>query len=407
MSDVKFDENAGVVLPGTQEIREAVASGFKEAFRTSPDDPELNTEPTSPMGQVVDLVTAEIEAKNSELAFITNMTNPKTARGIFLDNLAALYGLDRKLSEPTIVTCVCTGLKGTIIPYGAIVEDERGNKFRHSAAGGVTIGDDGTATTTFSAVEHGGIEVPPEAIQKIVTVIAGWDKVINPQAGSIGREKEPDGELYNRMLESVAINAHSTLDTITARLAEIDGVLDVVVLENYTNYPQTQYGIEIEGHSIAICIVGGEDADIAETIYKTKDMGCGTTGNYEIKYVATDHFNATYLYRITRPSTENFHVRVTFAGAAIPEVIGEKIKETIISDFLGKQTHPRVKLATTVYASRFYPCIQEVADSKTYPVLAIEVKLGDGSWGAKVDVPATVEPSIASENIEIAFAEAE
>lgn len=405
MSDVKFDENTGVVLPSTQEIRNEVASGFKEAFRTSPDDPELNTEPTSPMGQVVDLVTAEIEAKNSELAFIANMTNPKTARGIFLDNLAALYGLDRKLSEPTVVTCVCTGLKGTIIPYGAIVEDDRGNKFRHSAAGGVIIGDDGTATTTFSAVEHGGIEVPPEAIQKIVTVIAGWDTVINPDAGSIGREKEPDGELYNRMIESVAINAHSTLDTITARLAEIDGVLDVVVLENFTNAYQMQYGINLEPHSIAICIVGGEDSDIAETIYRTKDMGCGTTGSYSVSHVATDHFNARYVYKITRPTTEDFRVRVTFDVPSMPDSICDTIRESIINDFLGKGTNARVKLATTAFATRFNSAVQSVADGKTYPLLMIEVKLGDGAWGAKVEIPATVEPAISRENIEFAFSE--
>ena len=405
MSDVKFDEVVGVVVPSSQEIREAVAEAIKKAFRVNSSDPDLNVEPTSPMGQVVDIITAEIEATHTQVAYLASMTNPKTSRGVFLDNLAALYGLERKLSEPTIVSCLCTGLKGTVIPYGAIVQDTRGNQFRHSAAGGVTIGEDGTVMTTFSAVEHGGLEVPAQTVNRIVTVIAGWDKVINPDSGSIGREKEPDGELYNRMIESTAINAHSTLETITARLAELDGVLDVVVLENFTNAYQMQYGINLEPHSIAICIVGGEDSDIAETIYRTKDMGCGTTGSHSDSHIATDHFNARYVYQITRPTTEDFRVRVTFDVPSMPDLICDTIRESIINDFLGKGTNARVKLATTAFATRFNSAVQSAADGKTYPLLMIEVKLGDGAWGAKVEIPATVEPAISRENIEFAFSE--
>lgn len=400
MAEVKFNALTGVVVPDTAEIREDFASGVVKAFRSDPSRPDINVEPTSPMGQVVDLVTAEIEAKNSEVAYLANQLNPNTARGIFLDAIGGLYGITRKLSEPSVVTCTLTGLKGTFIPYGAVVQDVNGNSFRHSAVEGATIGEDGTATTTFSSVEHGAVEVAPETVTKIVTVIAGWDSVTNADSGALGREREPDGEYLSRITESYAINALGSLVAIQSNLSEVDGVLDCVVLENFTNEYETKFGIRIEPHSIAVCIVGGDDDEIAETIYRRKDLGCGTTGNYTVTHIATDHFGATYNYRITRPTSEDFKIRVTFGAEAINPFEGDAIKAALVSDFSGEGMNARVKLATSVYASRFYGVVVPKA---SIPVRKIEIQMGDSGWTDAIEIPATVAPTISTENITFVF----
>lgn len=400
MSGPSFDQNNGVTVPTTKELREEVATGFQDAFRVRESDPVLNTDPTSPMGQVVDLMVGELEAKNAELAFLANQLNPRTARGMFLDALAALYGLERKVSEPTVVVCTCTGLAGTVIPFGAIVQDSAGNKYRQSRAGGVTIGVGGTVETEFSAVEHGEIEVSAGSITQIITVVAGWDSVSNASAGITGRDVEPDGELLNRMIQSYAINANGTVENIQANLAELDGVLDVVVLENYTNQKQTQYEVELDAHSIAVCIVGGEDADIARTIFERKSGGCGTNGETEVTYVDTEHYNAKYVYRIIRPTTDDFHVQVTFFEEDMNEETKTAVQNAVVSDFLGELTNPRVKLATTVYASRFYRCIQAVTDS---PIKEILIGVGDDPLGTSVDIPANVSPALTASQVELVF----
>lgn len=400
MSGPSFDPDNGVTLPTTKELREEVENGFQNAFRVRESDPVLNTDPTSPMGQVVDLMAGELEAKNAEIAFLANQLNPRTARGVFLDALAALYGLERKVSEPTVVVCTCTGLAGTVIPFGAIVQDSAGNKYRQSRAGGVTIGAGGTVDTEFAAVEHGGIEVSAGSISQIITVVAGWDSVINAAAGVTGRDVEPDGELLNRMIQSYAINANGTVENIQANLAELDGVLDVVVLENYTNEKQTQYDVELDAHSIAVCIVGGEDADIARTIFERKSGGCGTNGETEVTHVDTEHYNAKYVYRIIRPTTDDFHVQVTFFEEDMNEETKTAVQNAVVSDFLGELTNPRVKLATTVYASRFYRCIQAVTDS---PIKEILIGVGDDPLGTSVDIPANVSPALTASQVELVF----
>ena len=233
-----------------------------------------------------------------------------------------------------------------------------------------------------------------------MTVVSGWDTVTNEAAGITGRDIEPDGELLNRMIDSYAINANSTTANIEANLAELDGVLDCIVLENYTNQPQQQYSITLDPHSIAVCIVGGEDADIAETIFRRKSAGCGTTGTTDVTYIDTEHYDAVYTYQIVRPTAVDFDVQVAFFDPDMDSETQAAVKNAIIQDFLGELANPRVKLATTVYASRFYQCVQAVTDA---PIKQILIGLDGGALSTSVDVPANESPTISTDTIALAF----
>lgn len=400
MAQIIFNPLVGIELPSTQEIREDLGEKIQQAFQTSPTDPLLNIEPSSPMGQVLDLIVAEIEAKNAEIAFLANMVNPETATGKYLDALAALYGLDRKISEPTVVNCVLTGLKGTVIPYGAIAQDSLGNQYRHSAANGAQIDDTGSVTTTFTAINHGPLEVAAGSVNRIVTTIAGWDSITNPTAGVIGRDEETDAELRNRMIESYAVNAAGYVEAIEANLAALEGVLDVRVLENPTNAEVTQYGVAIDPHSILIAIVGGEDSDIAKTIYQRKDAGCGTTGDYEVQFIDETYYNATYNYKIVRPQNQSLKISVTFFGTSMNETEKNNVIQAIIQDALGQGANDRISLASTVYASRFYQAIQSQTSA---PIAQIQVGLGTGTLGSSVQIPANIEPTISESDVSIIF----
>ena len=400
MAQVTFNPETGVEIPETQEVREDLADGVQEALTTDPDLPLPNVDPASPIGQVIDLFVAELESKNSEVAFLANQFSPDTATGVFLDGIARLYGLTRKTSEPTVVTCTCTGLKGTVIPYGAIVQDTQGNQLRHSVTMGATIGDNGTVDTVFSTVEHGPIEIGANTVTSIVTVIAGWDTVNNASAGVTGRDIEPDGELLSRMKESYAINANGTVENVQANLSELDGVLDCVVLENYTNNKQTQYSVELDPHSIAVCIVGGDDEAIAETIFRRKSAGCGTNGETEVTFVDTEHFDAVYTYKIIRPTAQTFKVQVSFYAEGLNTDLQESVKQVIVQDFLGELKNSRVTLASTVYASRFYQAIQSVTDT---PIQSVQIQLNNGGWQNMIEIPANVSPTLTEDDVSLVF----
>ena len=282
MSQLEFS-STGITIPKTSDIRADIAAKFQAAFQASGSAEVANTDPDQPLGQLVDALVAEIEAKNSEIAFLANVFSMDQATGSFLDQLVSLYFIERKVSEPTIVQCTCTGLQGTVIPFGAVVQDTNGNQYRCLTTN-VTIGSTGTATVNFAAVTHGPLEVQPETVTKIVTTVPGWDSVTNPVAGVTGRDEESDAVLRDRTKQSVALNSHGSVSAIESAIAQVDGVIDVSVLENITNVPEEQFGVTVPGHSIAVCVAGGEGTDIAQAIYEKKDAGCGMTGTTDVTY---------------------------------------------------------------------------------------------------------------------------
>lgn len=400
MAKLNFDPVVGIEVPEASEIAADLGKAIQLAFQQKPSDPPINIEPTSPMGQVLDALAAEVIAKNSEVAYVAGQNNLSICEGRYLDALVSLYFVDRKLSEPTIVQCKCTGLTGTVIPYGAIVSDSNGNQYRHNVAAGAVIGAEGYCLTTFSAVEHGALEVAESAVTQIVTVIPGWDSVSNPEGGVTGRVRESDAELRTRYRKSVAINSVGNVATIAANIANIAGVIDVQVLENVSSEKETQYGVEVPGHGIAVCVFGGEDDDIARSIYKTKMGGTSMGGKSSVSFVDVVN-NIKRTYPIYRPTVKNLYVKIEFYASSMDSVTQENVKQIIVKDALGQLKNPRIGLAQTVYADRFRSAIASITN---VPVKSIALSIDEpSSWVDKLKINADVEPSIQATNVQISL----
>ena len=374
MSGLSFNSLTGVRVQDTATIRANIVTKVQQAFKVSDSDPLLNLDPASPMGQVVDLLVAEIEAKNAEIAYLSNMLNLSSARGVWLDALGSLYFIERKMSEPTTVTCEVTGISGTVVPYGSLIEDANGNKLRLLATEGITISADGTGSGQFSTVEHGAIVINSHSVTKIITVVAGWDTVDNASAGVTGRDRETDAEYLARIKISLANNAEGTIEAIRADVLALDGVIACTVLENITNQSITSYGVQLTSHSIGVCVYGGNDEDIAKAIYKKKDAGCGTSGTDTVTYVDPEYPDETYEYKIFRATAERVYIKIT-SYQKVSEEVQATLKEAILADFNGEGSNARATMAQTLYASRFF----YVAQSLTSVVLQKATLSVDGS----------------------------
>lgn len=402
-SGLIFDPATGLYAPATSEIRDGVADDWTQAF-FDPDLPPLDTEPTTPAGQLVDAEVAEIEAKNAELLYLSNQFNPQVAEGRWQDALGYIYFLQRKLDEPTVVTCQLSGLNGTVIPYGALVQSLNGYTLICNRS--VTIGSTGAAETTFRVAENGPIEIPPHSVTAIVTTIPGWDTVDNAAAGAVGRDLETRSEFEARRAASVAANAHGSTGALFGTIANIPGVLDVQVLENIGPNPVVKFGVTVPGHGVTVCVYGGEDEAIARAIYNKKDNGCDTGGNAPIVYTAAGYHNAVYEYLIMRPQTVNFWIKVTLGAGNMPSLAQiAALKEALYQDFYGlnKQSgNARIGLASTVYASRFYCPAMAVVGIKS--IQSIEIALSATAPGAYADfltINGDQEPVTSTANIAV------
>ena len=400
-SGLSFDPVTGLYSPDTSDIREAVVADWTQAF-ADPDQPPLDTEPTTPAGQLVDSETAIIEDKNAQVLYLSNMFNPKVSDGRWQDALGYIYFLERQIETPSVVTCQLTGLAGTEIPAGALVQTTDGLIL--SSDNAVTIRSNGSATATFSNQESGPVAIPAHSVTSIVTVIPGWDTVDNETAGVPGRIRERRSEFEQRRYASVAANAHGTVAALYGTIGNIDGVIDLVILENITSSPIEEWGVTVPAHGVFISVYGGDGTAIAEAIYRKKDAGCDTGGNTQVSYTDTTIQNyrggVTYTYNIERPDPLAFAVQVTIRKtASTPATIVDSIKSAVLADFNGEAGKDRVRMADICYASRFYCPIMDVG---VQDVVSIKIAAPAGSaWIDEIQVNADEMPVLSADDISV------
>ena len=396
---LSFDPLVGMVAPDTAVLRDAVAANWEAAFNTGDGSPTLDTEAATPAGQLVDAEAAYLAQVNAELLYLFAQHNPRTAEGVWQDALGYIYFLTRKIAQPTLVTVNCQGLQGTQIPAGAQMMDEDGTRYELVSA--VTIPASGSVDAVFQCLEAGPIECPSGTLSQIVTVIPGWDSGVNAAAGATGRDRESQVDFENRRFASVGKNSHGAVESILGTLWDLEGVLDCRVLENPGDAPATQWGVYIPGHSIAACIYGGSDADIAEALYLKKDAGCGTAGNATVTHVASDFGGAVYSYQIVRPTPVDVHVEVTVQRTpSTPADVVALIKDAVEQDFLGNDPNSgnsRVGTASIVYASRF--SVSVIKTAGVAGLVGIRISLGSGSLGSSILIDGLTEPVIADDDI--------
>ena len=406
---IKFDPATGITVDEAATVLSEVQNIWIEAYKED-GKPQLVVDAETPQGQIIASQTEAIVDKDSQILFTSNQFSPKTASGMWQDALGAIYFMVRKMDEPTIVTCQCRGLYGTTIPYGAIVKNANGYTLICNRS--VTIEKEGIAETTFRCVPTGAIEIPANTVTTIVTTIPGWDSVINKAAGATGRNIETRAEFEARRVKSVAKNSHGSALAVEGEVANLNGVLDCKVLENIKDVPDTQFGVSLVGHSIAVCVYGGEDKDIAEAIHLKKGGGCATVGNSNVTYIAENvNGKPIYEYQILRPTPIPFYVRITIQKTKlITDETITAIQKAVYQDFYGEDTNTgnaRIGLASTIYASRFYPCVMNVPGVQNLHeiLIAFGERISLSDYHDVVTINADQEPVISLESVTVDFEE--
>lgn len=345
---------AGLVVPTEAEIKAGAFTDWNAAFGGN-----LNPADNTPQGQLIASQTAIIGDKNSSIMGVVNGVDPATSSGFMQDAIGRIYFLTRLPALPTIVDVTCSGLTGTVIPAGSLVRDSANNVYASSSPG--TIGPGGTVVIQFAAQQTGPTDCPPGAIVSVpLNIIAGWDSAANLTAGVTGRDVESRADFEFRRRQSVAINGRGTIPSIYANVFNIEGVTDVYALDNpagttvnkgVTNYPMV-------AHSIYVAVVGGDTQEIAETIWRFKDVGADYNGNTTATVTDTSGYNVpypTYTVKFQRPAATaiKFAVQLSNNGS-LPADIVTQVKNAIIDAFSGGDGGSRARIGATIYASQFY-----------------------------------------------------
>ena len=398
-----FDPQTGFSADDVSDVRAAVAQAWKQAFR-SDNTAELNTEPETPAGQIIDSQTASITQKDSELLYLANMLNPLKATGIFQDALAEIYFLQRKPAIASTAVIRCTGLPGTVIPVSAQVMSTADDTIWQNTEA-VTIGSDGICECVFECQSAGLISAAAGTLSRINTMVAGWDTAVNEAAAVVGQNAETQGAFEARRYASVGLNSRGTIAAVYARVANCANVVSCIVRENKTNMPIEIDGYFIKAHSVFVSVVGGSDEDIAEAIYNSCSAGCDYNGNTTVAVTdsATKAVENVIFYR---PEEFDVYVKVTLQGKdSLPDEYETTVKNAVYDNFYGESTatiagNPilRAVAGDTVLASRFIP---SVLDSGISQVVRILVSTDGQSWSETAYMPITGNPTLTADRITV------
>ena len=294
--------------------------------------PNLNTESTSILGQLVGVFADQIAQDWDVLEDVYDSQYPDSAFDASLDGVAAITGATRLPATKSTTTLFVTGDDATLlllgrqgrVPAGGIFEtlapttlalapvwtpttgyvpgDIRSNDSPENiyvvVLGGTSAGSGGP-TGEGAAIVDGGVTwrflgdgvafntVAAEAtitglvvglafqITEIVTAVSGWLGVNNQLDAIVGTEIETDSALRQRREALLTVSGKGTVDTIRAKLLLVVGVLEALVFENETDVVD---GNGLPPHSFESVVLGGSDADVAQAIFDDKAAGIQTFG---------------------------------------------------------------------------------------------------------------------------------
>ena len=395
-----FNSKTGFDVTEIDDLREQIASEWQEAFKEK-DRPLLNTDPETPQGQIIDSQVATVNQKDSEVLYLAQQFDPRTAEGRFQNALAEIYFIKRKPAINSYAMCTINGRAGTQIDAGALIESEIDGT-QWSLDQNVTIPANETITAKFTCLTDGAISASAGTLTKIVTTVTGWDTVTNATA-IVGSLEESQSAFEQRRKDSVSLNARSTVNAVYANVAQCDGVIAVYAVDNKKNISEIIDNYTLTPHSVFVSVIGGENEDIAKAIYNNLSAGCDYNGNTSVD-ITNEYSGAVETVKFYRPDVFNIFVKVQIQNSAQLQNDYENIvKQAVYNNFYGLDSTKinnepllRLKMNDDLYSSRFTPSILNAGITN---VLTVQLSLDGSEWVNNIHIPITANPTLDLNNI--------
>lgn len=311
MADNYIDKD-GLHTQTVTEIKDSLVSAYQNIYG---DDITVSSD--SPDGQRINI---EAQAKADLLDYskqVYNSFDVDTVIGDAQDRLYKINNVYRQNADFTYVVVNVTvsqavnldGLDDNALDLngtGYTVADEIGNNF--ILVNSVSLSNAGTYPLEFRAEKIGAVDVSPNTIVVMVTVVAGVSGVNNPAKQYLtGATQESDSAFRIRRNKSTAISAQGFYDAMEGQFLSIPNVTSAKV---YENTPTSQEIPQSAASSAIWCIIeGGLDSDIAKIIYANRTFGCAMIGSTSATVTRADGTTFTALF--DRPTPQDLYLDIT------------------------------------------------------------------------------------------------
>ena len=293
-------------------------------------DPNWNLDPSTPDGLKL-ASDAEIFANLDELGQRAyNSKDPNKAKDVDLNIVSSLTGTIRSQGTPSNVELTLTGVAGTVILAGKLVESVVDGS-QWSIDSNVTIGVGGTVSVTATCTINGATVASIGTITRIVDTVGGWQKVTNPTVATLGTNRQNDSSLRLERAKAVSRPGNAQVDNMLGEIFAVEGVRRAIVLENDTGVTDSN---GLPEHSVAPIVDGGTNEDIAKAVFRKKNPGCklhaaGTS--VTVPDVFDIYPSNARDITFSRPNYVDMIVSVTIQNdGTLPNDTDERVKQAII-----------------------------------------------------------------------------
>lgn len=361
----------GISAPSYAEIYQSLQASFQSIYGT-----DAYIAPDSKDGQLLAVFAKAINDANNAAIAAYNNYSPATSRGAGLSSAVKINGIRRLSPSNSQVTVLIVGQVGTVINAGIISDRLGTNQWTLPTL--VTIPIAGEVEVTATCTTVGSVEAVPNTLTKIVTPTRGWQTVTNPGEASAGAPVESDATLRRRQVTSVALPSQTVLAGILGAVAAVEGVTESVIYENDTMVVNAD---GLPPKSIAVVVLGGDSAQIANAIYLKKTPGAYTYGTTEVVILNAAGIPTTIRY--FEPTSVAVMGEITVRPLiGFTSVIENQIKATVAAYINDLSIGKRVDMGRLYLPAQLYGA----AGIETYEVNAIEIAVVPGPVGA-ADVP--------------------
>lgn len=218
---------------------------------------------------------------------------------------------------------------------------------------GGQLNHEGKVTLPVMCTVEGTLgNVEANRITQIVNPISNLESVTNDLTISSGRFDETDEEFRDRYYLSIDKAGGVNVDSIRgALLQEVGGTISCLVYENVTDFYDDK---GLPPHSVSAIVHGGNDADIAKTLYKWVGGGIQTYGNTEIIVISLSNQDIPVQFPRPNPVYIEIAIKNLITDIKFPSDGYDQIKQSLIN-YIGNNEVGGINVGENVIYNRI-PC---------------------------------------------------
>lgn len=290
--------------------------------------PNMDDSPDTVFGGLISIVAAEAAEQWEAQEAVYNSYGPG-ASGNALDRNAALTGTRRKRPTFSTVTALVTGAGGPY-PAGSIVatvEDDPSARFVSVEDIPVTAGP--SFSVRMQADTSGPVRALGHTLKNLENPPAGVTAIDNPADADVGQGVEQDPDLRVRQREEASDPGATTTDALFGAISKLEGVDDHRVFTNRTLTPDSAGR---PGKSVELIVLGGDDDEIAQTIWGNIAAGIESYSASGDSGAAIDEEGNEQIVPFSRPDDHRVWARITGVKDADSYAGDDAVKQTV-ADF--------------------------------------------------------------------------